>query len=85
MNLETEISENKISNNEIFNTNKIDSNQNDTDKKIDTNQNNTDDDNNILSGDNKIDVGIKPDIKDNVVPIQICSCSLNVIFNCFSK
>ena len=61
--------EHKISNNE----------------KIDKNQNNTDDDNNILSGDNKIDVGIKPDIKDNVVPIQICSCSLNVIFNCFSK
>jgi len=44
-----------------------------------------DDDNNILSGDNKIDVGIKPDIKDNVVPIQVCSCSLNLIFNCFTK
>ena len=82
MNLETEnkISNNEISDNEISN-NKISN----TDNKIDSNQNNTDDDNNILSGDNKIDVGIKPDIKENVVPIQICSCSLNVIFNCFSK
>jgi hypothetical protein len=52
---------------------------------VDKNQNNTDDDNNILSGDNKIDVDIKPDVKDNVVPIQVCSCSLNIIFNCFSK
>ena len=58
-------------------------------EKINNNQteklDNTDDDNNILSGDNKIDVDIKPDVKDNVVPIQVCSCSLNIIFNCFSK
>jgi hypothetical protein len=44
----------------------------------------SDTDNNILSND-KINVGIRPDVKDNVVPIQLCSCSLSLIFNCFTK
>lgn len=44
-----------------------------------------DDDNNILSGDNKVDVGIKPDVKDNNTKVQICSCSFKLVFNCFSK
>jgi hypothetical protein len=44
-----------------------------------------DDDINLLSGDNDIDVGIKPDVKQNDVKIQICSCSLSIILNCFNK
>ena len=43
---------------------------------------NHDDDINVLSGDNKIDVGIKPDVKSNDVYLQLCSCSL--VFNCFT-
>jgi hypothetical protein len=42
-----------------------------------------DDDVNVLSGDNKIDVGIKPDVKSNDVYLQLCSCSL--VFNCFTR
>jgi len=42
-----------------------------------------DDDINVLSGDNKIDVGIKPDVKSNDVYLQLCSCSL--VFNCFTR
>jgi len=41
------------------------------------------DDINVLSGDNKIDVGIKPDVKSNDVYLQLCSCSL--VFNCFAS
>ena len=33
--------------------------------------------------DNKVDVEIEPDVKSNIVKIQICSCAL--IFNCFDK
>jgi hypothetical protein len=36
----------------------------------------------ILSNDN-VSVGIRPDIKDNNVRIQICSCS--IVFSCFEK
>lgn len=46
-------------------------------------QQNHDDDINVLSGDNKIDVGIKPDVKSNDVYLQLCSCSL--VFNCFAS
>jgi hypothetical protein len=42
-----------------------------------------DDDINVLSGDNKIDVGIKPDVKSNDVYLQLCSCSM--VFNCFTR
>ena len=42
-----------------------------------------DDDVNVLSGDNKVDVEIEPDVKGNSTYIQICSCSL--IFNCFTR
>jgi len=41
-----------------------------------------DEDLNILSGDNKVDVEIEPDVKANGLTLQICSCSL--IFNCFT-
>ena len=40
-----------------------------------------DDDVNVLSGDNKVDVEIEPDVKGNYTYVQICSCSL--ILNCF--
>ena len=44
-----------------------------------------DNDVNVLSGDNKVDVEIEPDVKANKINmyVQICSCS--IIFNCFSK
>jgi hypothetical protein len=48
-----------------------------------TGDNNDDDDINVLSGDNKIDVGIKPDVKSNDVYLQLCSCSM--VFNCFTR
>ena len=38
---------------------------------------------NVLSGDNKVDVDIEPDVKSNDVYLQICSCSL--VFNCLTK
>jgi hypothetical protein len=46
-------------------------------------KNDEDDDINVLSGDNKIDVGIKPDVKSNDVYLQLCSCSM--VFNCFTR
>jgi hypothetical protein len=44
-----------------------------------------DDDINVLSGDNKVDVEIEPDVKSNKVYIQLCSCSCFLAFNCFSN
>jgi hypothetical protein len=44
-----------------------------------------DDDINVLSGDNKVDVEIEPDVKANKVYIQLCSCSCFLAFNCFSN
>jgi flagellar hook-length control protein FliK len=41
----------------------------------------SDDDINVLSGPNDVDVAIRPDVKDNRILIQFCSCS--VIFSCF--
>jgi hypothetical protein len=46
-------------------------------------KNDEDDEINVLSGDNKIDVGIKPDVKSNDVYLQLCSCSM--VFNCFTR
>lgn len=48
-------------------------------------ENQNDDDVNVLSGDNKVDVEIEPDVKDNKTNmfIQLCSCS--IIFYCFSN
>jgi hypothetical protein len=37
----------------------------------------------ILDGDNKVDVEIEPDVKNNTTNIQICSCS--IILNCFTR
>jgi len=50
---------------------------------VNTDKNDEDDDINVLSGDNKIDVGIKPDVKSNDVYLQLCSCSM--VFNCFTR
>jgi hypothetical protein len=47
------------------------------------NENNKDDDVNVLSGDNKVDVDIEPDVKSNYVYLQLCSCS--IVINCFTK
>ena len=44
-----------------------------------------DDDVNVLSGDNKVDVEIEPDVKGNSTYIQICSCSCSLVFNCFTR
>ena len=41
------------------------------------------DDVNVLSGDNKVDVDITPDVKSNDVYLQLCSCSM--VFNCFTS
>jgi len=49
------------------------------------NNDNEDNDVNVLSGDNKVDVEIEPDVKANKINmyVQICSCS--IIFHCFSN
>jgi hypothetical protein len=49
------------------------------------NEDETDNDVNVLSGDNKVDVEIEPDVKSNKINmyVQICSCS--IIFHCFSN
>ena len=53
--------------------------------KMKNNNDNHDDDVNVLSGDNKVDVEIEPDVKSNKINmyVQICSCS--IIFHCFSN
>jgi hypothetical protein len=53
------------------------------DKNNELNRKIEDDDINILSGDNKVDVDIKPDVKSNDVYLQLCSCS--IVFNCFTR
>jgi hypothetical protein len=44
-----------------------------------------DDDVNVLSGDNKIDVEIEPDVKANKVNMYVQLCSCSIIFHCFSN
>jgi hypothetical protein len=38
---------------------------------------------NILGGDNKVDVEIEPDVKNNSTKIQLCSCVF--VWNCFTN
>jgi hypothetical protein len=54
-------------------------------KNEDEREDETDNDVNVLSGDNKVDVEIEPDVKANKINmyVQICSCS--IIFHCFSN
>lgn len=52
-------------------------------KTIKDTNGNVENDVNVLSGDNKIDVDIEPDVKSNDVYLQLCSCSL--VFNCLTK
>ena len=61
-------------------------NSNDTNDNSNADNNNKEDnDVNLLSGNNKVDVEIEPDVKSNNVNmyVQLCSCSL--IFHCFSN
>ena len=51
--------------------------------KDETNDGDEGDDVNVLSGDNKVDVDIAPDVKSNDVYLQLCSCSM--VFNCFTR
>ena len=53
------------------------------DKKGDEKKEGDGDDVNVLSGDNKVDVDITPDVKSNDVYLQLCSCSM--VFNCFTS
>jgi hypothetical protein len=63
------------------NNHNIDTNSIDKSKTSDDNENDV----NVLSGDNKVDVEIEPDVKANKINmyVQICSCS--IIFHCFSN
>ena len=54
-------------------------------KQKTTNTNSNDNDGNNLLSNDKVDVGIKPDVKSNDVKLQMCSLSFNIIFNCCSK
>jgi hypothetical protein len=60
---------------------------NDIDKdKDDSNVNNDkDNDVNVLSGDNKVDVEIEPDVKANKINMYVQFCSCSIIFHCFSN
>jgi len=59
--------------------------ENQTSNDLEESDNNIDKDVNVLSGDNKVDVEIEPDVKSNKINmyVQICSCS--IIFHCFSS
>jgi len=78
--------DNKINNNDnttiIVNddVNVVNSNKNDNKHHVAN-----DDDINLLSGDNKVDVEIEPDVKSNNVNIHLQFCSCSVFLHCFSK
>ena len=65
-----------MQNNDNIDTNPIDKSKTSDDSENDVN---------VLSGDNKVDVEIEPDVKANKINmyVQICSCS--IIFHCFSN
>jgi len=44
-----------------------------------------DNDVNLLSGDNKVDVEIEPDVKGNKINMYVQLCSCSIIFHCFSN
>jgi hypothetical protein len=60
-------------------------NNNTAENTVNTHDTDDTDDVNVLSGDNKVDVEIEPDVKANKINmyVQICSCS--IIFHCFSN
>jgi hypothetical protein len=79
--MNNEINRVNENNDSVINTNNSNNEENmlkETEKQ-DTKENKGTD---ILSNDN-VSVGIRPDVKDNIVRIQICSCS--VVFSCFEK
>jgi hypothetical protein len=80
--------DNKINNND--NTTIIVNNDNNDNNDNNHNNDNkhhvaNDDDINLLSGDNKVDVEIEPDVKSNNVNIHLQFCSCSVFLHCFSK
>ena len=57
-----------------------------TNAKPDNQQDNQqDNDVNLLSGDNKVDVEIEPDVKGNKINMYVQLCSCSIIFHCFSN
>ena len=55
-------------------------------KTTDNQQDNQpDNDVNLLSGDNKVDVEIEPDVKGNKINMYVQLCSCSIIFHCFSN
>jgi hypothetical protein len=65
----------------MLNTENIDTNSIDKSKTLD----NEDNDVNVLSGDNKVDVEIEPDVKANKINMYVQFCSCSIIFHCFSN
>ena len=55
------------------------------DIKNEEDTNNKDNDVNVLSGDNKVDVDIEPDVRANDIKMYIQLCSCSIIFHCFSN
>ena len=55
-----------------------------TDKKVESDQDQEPDPEVEALSNNKVGVEIEPDVKSNRVSLQICSCSLTFILNCFS-
>ena len=66
----------------LLNRNKKKDKKGNQDSTVEENKN-EDDNVNVLSGDNKVNVDIEPDVKSNDVYLQLCSCSL--VFNCLTK
>ena len=65
------------------NNDNIDTNPIDKSKTSDDNEN--ENDVNVLSGDNKVDVEIEPDVKANKINMYVQFCSCSIIFHCFSN
>jgi hypothetical protein len=75
----------QIANSDVLTIASEDTPVTETDNKVTLkdNKQTTDNDTNVLSGDNKVDVDIEPDVKDNITRIQLCSCTF--IWNCFTN
>ena len=56
-----------------------------TDNQDNQQDNQQDNDVNLLSGDNKVDVEIEPDVKGNKINMYVQLCSCSIIFHCFSN
>ena len=56
-----------------------------TDNQDNQQDNQQDNDVNLLSGDNKVDEEIEPDVKGNKINMYVQLCSCSIIFHCFSN